>query len=188
MSIKKKALGILCASLIGLNAVNSPATPGINSMGRQKIGHSFDEFFQEDIKSQNTLEELISYNYSRYNTLFRKIKSIAPEETTQDLVENSYLIHWIKFFILRYSKYPENLGRLGYELEKIIPEGDNISVFLHKKNSRRDSFLEIDLNLDSPVNYIDADEMRKFLNGNESYISKNDEKGSLVYRIIKSEE
>lgn len=186
MGIKKKAIGILCASLIGLNAVNCSATPGINSEDRQKIAYDYDEFFREDIKSQNTLEELISYNYSRYNTLFRKIKSIVPEETTQDLIKNSYLIHWIRFFILRYSKYPDNLGRLGYELEKIVPKGDNISVFLHKKDSPRDFFLEIDLNLDSPINYISTDEMKKFLNGNESYISKIDEEGNLVYRIIKS--
>jgi hypothetical protein len=155
---------------------------------KEEIRYSFDEFFQEGTKFQNTIEDFVYYNYSKYNRLFKRVKSLDPEQDVQTLIDNSRFTDKLNFLILKTFNYMENLNRLGYHLEDILTDGNNLRIFLLDKKREADRknypLLEIDLNLDSSYSYFNVYEVRNFLDGNHTFMSKTDEGGNLVYRIM----
>jgi len=193
MKIKRIVLGLLCASLIGISSEQILANPKISNQAKSKIIYNFDEygFFQEGFKPQDTIEELIYYSYSKYNNLVKKVKSSYPEETLEDLVNNSRPMDWIRFWFLVNIDYAKNLNALGYNLENIITKGDNLKILLFDKkraeSKKTNSYLKFNLDINSMSNYIIVDEIKRFLEGNDFYMVKKDEKGNFIYSIIRCE-
>lgn len=195
MKAKKTLVSLLCASMIGFNANSVLANPEKSNKSNVSLvrqikpqTYNFDEFFQEKFQPQNSIEDLISYTYSKYNHLVKNVKISYPDITLEELVNSANFWDKIRFGWLLFVDYSGNLNRLGYEFKKVDIKSDNLKILLfdRKKYERRDvpPYLKVDIDVGSLPDYMNVDEIKVFLEGNELYISKT-ENGKFFYSILR---
>lgn len=195
MKAKKTLISLLCASMIVFNANSASADPRVTNVSNvslikqiKPITYNFDEFFQEKFQPQNTIEDLISYTYSKYNHIVKKVKISYPGITLEDIIKNAKPWDKIRFGFLLCFNYSWNLNRLGYNLENVATEGDKLKLsFLDKErmgNKNKLPYLKMDIDVSSLPDSMDVNGIKKFLKGDSSYILKT-ENGKFFYSILR---
>lgn len=193
---KKTLVSLLCTSAILFNTNSLSANPGISDASnasikqvKQKMVYDFSDIFAEGFQWQNTIEDLISYTYSRYNRAIKKIKISYPEITLEDIVDTTNFWDRLRFSVLLCIDYYWNLNRLGYRIEDVKTEGDDLRIsFLDKKKLEEKSafpYLRLDIDVSSIPDYMNVGEIRKFLDSDNSYLFKT-ENGKFFYSIFRS--
>lgn len=192
MKIKKTATSLLCASMLWFNASAVSADPGISNtldMPARQVKYktyNFDEFFKEKFQWQDSIEDLLSYTYSKYNHAVKAAKISYPGITLQDILDNANYLDKIKFWFLLVFDYSGNLNKLGYKLENVLIEKDEIKLLVldKKRNENRDTpYLKMDIDVDSLPSSLNVSEIKKFLDGNDISILKRDKNGEFFYSI-----
>ncbi len=193
---KKTLATLLCASIIGLGATHLPADPGIaNSTNTSQLkqvkprSYDFGEFFKDRFEWQDSVEDLISYTYTRYNKVLKKMKASYPGITLQDIMDNSGPIDKIKFLWLLVFDYSGNLNKLGYPREGLpIIEKDNLEISLVDKKRMEKGFnfpyIKFDVDVGALPERINVSEMKAFLDGNGTFMVKH-ENGKFFYSILR---
>ena len=195
MKTKKKIISLVCASMIGLNANFVSADPGIPSVSvsvkqiKQKIVYNFNEFLEEKFQWQDTVENLISYTYTKYNHILKEVKISYPGITLEDMINNSNTWDKVRFWWLLVFDYSGNLNKLGYKLENVVIKEDKLGLsFLDRKsmeNRNKLPYLKMDVDISSLPDYMNVNEIKTFLEGDKNYILKT-ESGKFFYSIQRS--
>ncbi len=199
MKAKKTFISLVCASMMGLSANSVSADPGMNnatniSLVKQikPITYNFDEFFKEKFEWQDTVENLISYTYSRYNHVVKSVKVSYPGITLEDIIKNAGFWDRWRFGWLLFIDYRGNLNRLGYKIENIERDvdikGDNLRLFVidekKLKIGNKLPYLKMDIDVSSLPDYMDVNEIKTFLEGDNNYMLKT-ENGKFFYSLTR---
>lgn len=150
---------------------------------KQPINYNFYRFFSEKFEPKKDIESLIAYTYRRYSKLVRETKATNPEQTFQNLLENSSILDKLSFWSLAWN-FANNMDDLGYRLEQDPSVDRNFLEmdFLNKNEKGKNMpYFKIEMNLDSSMDYSDFREIKKFLDDGNISVFRYDKKGKYLF-------
>ncbi len=162
MGFKKSVRNLSCMLLLGLGSPQLNANPQ-PELSQPEITYNFDEFFSRQFKSQDTVEGLINDSYIRYHSLIKDAREKNPGQifTLQSLLDNSSLRDKGRFFGLAWN-YMCDMKKFGYDVDGFPEiEGNLFKLNLIDKKKTR---IKLEMNMGSSSEFIDTEEIIKFLN------------------------
>jgi hypothetical protein len=192
MRFKKSIRTLSCMLLLGLGSGSPQLNANPQSESSQpKISYNFDNFFNQQFEffsqqSESDLKTLIENTYSGYHSLIEDAKEKNPGQTftLQDLLDRS---DQVKLFRLA-LKYMSNFDRFGYGVggfPKVEKDLFKLSL-IDKKRKDNLSRIELEINMRSSLDSIDATPIVYFLKDSTSYLFVCDSEGKYLWKGFKS--